>query len=173
MDRLNSGEAWTKLIQVLAAGPTLTKPWPLPAYHVGNGDNFPFHVAPGSRCAGARHCRRRTEPEAFNRRPRGFADQETCRFQRQQYARDDRHRHRFVCRIYFTQAAEVVGLQIGKDVILKNMPPGEQILMAKGIGAVVPWEPSVISLRIARPAVRSIRSFPTTSTKAIYTFDRN
>lgn len=44
---------------------------------------------------------------------------------------------------YFTQAAEVVGLQIGKDVILKNMPPGEQLLMAKGIGAVVPWEPSV------------------------------
>jgi len=44
---------------------------------------------------------------------------------------------------YFTQAAEVVGLQIGKDVILKNMPPSEQILMAKGIGAVVPWEPSV------------------------------
>jgi ABC-type nitrate/sulfonate/bicarbonate transport system substrate-binding protein len=28
-------------------------------------------------------------------------------------------------------------------VILKNMPPSEQILMAKGIGAVVPWEPSV------------------------------
>jgi ABC-type nitrate/sulfonate/bicarbonate transport system substrate-binding protein len=44
---------------------------------------------------------------------------------------------------YFTQAAEVVGLQIGKDVILKNMPPGEQLLMARGIGAVVPWEPSV------------------------------
>ena len=44
---------------------------------------------------------------------------------------------------YFTQAAEVVGLRIGKDVILKNMPPSEQILMAKGIGAVVPWEPSV------------------------------
>jgi sulfonate transport system substrate-binding protein len=44
---------------------------------------------------------------------------------------------------YFTQAAEVVGLQIGKDVILKNMPPAEQLLMAKGIGAVVPWEPSV------------------------------
>jgi ABC-type nitrate/sulfonate/bicarbonate transport system substrate-binding protein len=44
---------------------------------------------------------------------------------------------------YFTQAAEVIGLQIGKDVILKNMPPGEQLLMAKGIGAVVPWEPSV------------------------------
>jgi sulfonate transport system substrate-binding protein len=44
---------------------------------------------------------------------------------------------------YFTQAAEVLGIQIGKDVILKNMPPAEQLLMAKGIGAVVPWEPSV------------------------------
>ena len=44
---------------------------------------------------------------------------------------------------YFTQAAEVVGLQIGKDVVLKNMPPAEQLLMVKGIGAVVPWEPSV------------------------------
>lgn len=44
---------------------------------------------------------------------------------------------------YFTQAAEVVGLQIGKDVILKNMPPAEQSLMVKGIGGVVPWEPTV------------------------------
>ena len=44
---------------------------------------------------------------------------------------------------YFTQAAEVVGLKIGTDVILKNMPPGEQLLMTKGIGGVVPWEPSV------------------------------
>ena len=44
---------------------------------------------------------------------------------------------------YFTQAAEVTGLQIGKDVILKNMPPSEQITMARGIAAVVPWEPSV------------------------------
>ena len=48
---------------------------------------------------------------------------------------------------YFTQAAEVVGLQIGKDVILKNMPPAEQLLMAKGIGAVVPWEPPKATLR--------------------------
>ncbi len=44
---------------------------------------------------------------------------------------------------YFTQAAEVVGLQIGKDVILKNMPPAEQMQMPRGIAAVVPWEPSV------------------------------
>lgn len=44
---------------------------------------------------------------------------------------------------YFTQAAEVVGLEIGTDVILKNMPPAEQMLMPGGIAAVVPWEPSV------------------------------
>ena len=33
---------------------------------------------------------------------------------------------------YFTQAAEVVGLQIGKDVILKNMPPAEQTTDGQG-----------------------------------------
>jgi sulfonate transport system substrate-binding protein len=44
---------------------------------------------------------------------------------------------------YFTQAAEVTGLTIGKDVILKNMPPAEQMTMARGIAAVVPWEPTV------------------------------
>lgn len=44
---------------------------------------------------------------------------------------------------YFTQAAEVIGLKIGKDVILKNLPASEQITMARGIAAVVPWEPSV------------------------------
>lgn len=44
---------------------------------------------------------------------------------------------------YFTQAAEATGLVIGKDVILKNMPPSEQITMAQGITAVVPWEPTV------------------------------
>ena len=57
---------------------------------------------------------------------------------------------------YFTQAAEVVGLQIGKDVILKNMPPGEQLLMSKGIGAVVPWEPSVTIVTEDRKTGREI-----------------
>lgn len=57
---------------------------------------------------------------------------------------------------YFTQAAEVVGLKIGKDVILKNMPPGEQLLMAKGIGAVVPWEPSVTILTEIRKTGREV-----------------
>ncbi|WP_036053245.1 ABC transporter substrate-binding protein [Bradyrhizobium sp. URHD0069] len=44
---------------------------------------------------------------------------------------------------YFTQAAEATGLVIGKDIILKNMPPSEQMTMAQGIAAVVPWEPTV------------------------------
>ena len=57
---------------------------------------------------------------------------------------------------YFTQAAEVVGLQIGKDVILKNMPPAEQLLMPRGIGAVVPWEPSVTIITDDRKTGREI-----------------
>ena len=48
------------------------------------------------------------------------------------------------------------GLQIGKDVILKNMPPGEQLLMAKGIGAVVPWEPSVTIITEDRKTGREV-----------------
>ena len=43
---------------------------------------------------------------------------------------------------YFQMAAQVNGLQLGKDVILKNMPPGEQMAMPKGISAVVPWDPT-------------------------------
>jgi sulfonate transport system substrate-binding protein len=57
---------------------------------------------------------------------------------------------------YFTQAAEVVGLQIGKDVILKNMPPAEQLLMTKGIGGVVPWEPSVTIITDNRKTGREV-----------------
>ena len=43
---------------------------------------------------------------------------------------------------YFQMAAQVNGIQIGKDVILKNMPPGEQMAMPKGLSAVVPWDPT-------------------------------
>ena len=57
---------------------------------------------------------------------------------------------------YFTQAAEVVGLQIGKDVILKNMPPAEQLLMPRGIGGVVPWEPSVTIITENRKTGREV-----------------
>ena len=57
---------------------------------------------------------------------------------------------------YFTQAAEVLGLTIGKDVILKNMPIADQITMARGIAAVVPWEPSVTIITDERKTGREI-----------------
>lgn len=41
---------------------------------------------------------------------------------------------------YFQEAASVHGLVIGKDVVLKNMPIGEQMALPKGIDAVVPWD---------------------------------
>jgi sulfonate transport system substrate-binding protein len=43
---------------------------------------------------------------------------------------------------YFQMAAQVHGLQMGKDVILKNMPPGEQMALPKGLAGVVPWDPT-------------------------------
>jgi len=62
---------------------------------------------------------------------------------------------------YFTQAAEVTGLQIGKDVILKNMPLSEQMLLPSGVAAVVPWEPSVSILTTERKSGKVIdRIFP-------------
>jgi ABC-type nitrate/sulfonate/bicarbonate transport system substrate-binding protein len=41
---------------------------------------------------------------------------------------------------YFQMAATVAGLELGKDVILKNMPIGEQMALPKGVDAVVPWD---------------------------------
>lgn len=43
---------------------------------------------------------------------------------------------------YFQMAAATNGIEIGKDVILKNMPPGEQMILPKGMDAVVPWDPT-------------------------------
>jgi len=43
---------------------------------------------------------------------------------------------------YFQKAMEVNGIQPGKDVILKNMPPGEQMALPKGIDGVVSWDPT-------------------------------
>jgi len=41
-------------------------------------------------------------------------------------------------------------------VILKNMPPAEQLLLPRGIAAVVPWEPSVTILTEERKTGREI-----------------
>lgn len=43
---------------------------------------------------------------------------------------------------YFQVAAQINGIEIGKDVIMKNMPPGEQMSMPKGITGVVSWDPA-------------------------------
>ncbi len=62
---------------------------------------------------------------------------------------------------YFQMAAQVHGLQIGKDVILKNMPPGEQMAMPKGISGVVPWDPTPTMIVEERKSGRIIDSiFP-------------
>ena len=43
---------------------------------------------------------------------------------------------------YFQMSAAYHGLELGKDVILKNMPPGEQMALPKGLTGVVPWDPT-------------------------------
>jgi ABC-type nitrate/sulfonate/bicarbonate transport system substrate-binding protein len=43
---------------------------------------------------------------------------------------------------YFQMSAQINGIEIGKDVILKNMPPGEQMSMPKGITGIVAWDPT-------------------------------
>jgi sulfonate transport system substrate-binding protein len=43
---------------------------------------------------------------------------------------------------YFQMSAQINGIEIGKDVILKNMPPGEQMSMPRGISGIVSWDPT-------------------------------
>lgn len=43
---------------------------------------------------------------------------------------------------YFQMSAQINGIEIGKDVILKNMPPGEQMSMPRGITGIVAWDPT-------------------------------
>ena len=59
---------------------------------------------------------------------------------------------------YFHIAAQLNGVEIGKDVILKNMPPGEQMAMPKGIDAVVPWDPTPTMIVDERKTGRIIDS---------------
>lgn len=44
---------------------------------------------------------------------------------------------------YIQMAAKVNGVEIGKDVILKNMTPGDQMAMPKGLAGVAAWDPTV------------------------------
>ena len=62
---------------------------------------------------------------------------------------------------YVQSAFKAHGIIIGKDVILKNMPPGEQMAMPKGIDAVVPWDPTPTIMVNERKNARIINdSFP-------------
>ncbi|HEX5130781.1 MAG TPA: NrtA/SsuA/CpmA family ABC transporter substrate-binding protein, partial [Usitatibacter sp.] len=62
---------------------------------------------------------------------------------------------------YFQKAMEVNGLVAGKDVILKNMPPGEQMALPKGIDGVVAWDPAPAMMLNERKNGRIIDSiFP-------------
>lgn len=44
---------------------------------------------------------------------------------------------------YVQAAAQANGIEIGKDVILKNMPPAEQMLLPRGLTAVATWDPII------------------------------
>lgn len=62
---------------------------------------------------------------------------------------------------YIQTAAQLNGFEIGKDVILKNMPPGEQLAMTKGIAAVLAWDPTASIIVNERKTGRIIDSiFP-------------
>ena len=62
---------------------------------------------------------------------------------------------------YIQAAAKANGIEIGKDIILKNMPPGEQMAMPKGIDAVVPWDPTPTIMSKERKNARIISdSYP-------------
>ena len=43
---------------------------------------------------------------------------------------------------YLQAAMQQNGIVVGKDVILKNMPPGEQMALPKGVTAVASWDPT-------------------------------
>lgn len=57
---------------------------------------------------------------------------------------------------YFQSAARVLGIRVGGDVILKNMPPAEQALLPKGVDAVVPWDPTVALITEVRKTGRVV-----------------
>jgi ABC-type nitrate/sulfonate/bicarbonate transport system substrate-binding protein len=62
---------------------------------------------------------------------------------------------------YIQMAAQVNGLEIGKDLILKNMPPGEQMSLPRGITGVVSWDPGPAMMVDERKTGRIVDSiFP-------------
>lgn len=144
--------------QVFASGPDVNEAVAAARIQVGNGGNFPFTslldrgVPVRSIAVVAPNLKHSTVV------PKDSAIQKLADFKGSNPAATIGIVTGSSAEFYFTQAAEVVGLQIGKDVILKNMPPGEQLLMVKGIGAVVPWEPSVTIVTEERKTGREVDS---------------
>jgi sulfonate transport system substrate-binding protein len=59
---------------------------------------------------------------------------------------------------YFQAAAAANGIEIGKDVILKNLPLSEQLQLPAGVTAVVPWDHTASLLIEERKTGRVIDS---------------
>jgi sulfonate transport system substrate-binding protein len=59
---------------------------------------------------------------------------------------------------YFQAAAVANGVEIGKDVILKNIPLSEQLQLPRGVAAVVPWDHTLSLLTDDRKTGRMIDS---------------
>lgn len=57
---------------------------------------------------------------------------------------------------YIQASAKTNGLEIGKDIILKNMPISEQMAMPKGLDAAVPWDPAATIMTQERKNSRYI-----------------
>ena len=57
---------------------------------------------------------------------------------------------------YIQASAKTNGLEIGKDIILKNMPISEQMPMPKGLDAAVPWDPAATIMTQERKNSRYI-----------------
>jgi ABC-type nitrate/sulfonate/bicarbonate transport system substrate-binding protein len=68
---------------------------------------------------------------------------------------------------YFQMAAEINGVKIGKDVVLKNMGIADQLLMPSGLDAVVPWDPAVTML-LTQSKGRRVRSVDESYSYTIY-----
>lgn len=59
---------------------------------------------------------------------------------------------------YIQMAAEINNVQIGKDIILKNMAPGDQMAMPKGLAAVASWDPTASMIVNERKSGRIVDS---------------
>lgn len=59
---------------------------------------------------------------------------------------------------YLQMAAKVNDVQIRKDIVLKNMSPGDQMALPRGLGGVAPWDPTVTMITEERKTGRIIDS---------------